>query len=116
MSAPAKSFLGRLLAPLARPYRAATHYPRIGLRYDDLIDEENDVVKEALRRLPQHEVDGRVMRIRRAMQCSLSHSELPKNEWTTVEQDIRYLTPLVEEVKQEFAERRAYDAMEVSTK
>ncbi|RKP12955.1 cytochrome b-c1 complex subunit 7 [Piptocephalis cylindrospora] len=90
--------------------------PYLGLRYDDLIDEENDVVKEALRRLPQNEVDGRVMRIRRAMQCSLSHSELPKNEWTTVEQDVRYLTPLVEEVKREVAERQAYDSMEVASK
>lgn len=55
-----------------------------GLRYDDLIVEENDITQEALRRLElsnPREAYDRVFRLRVAQQCSLSHALLPKEQW-----------------------------------
>jgi hypothetical protein len=60
----------------------------IGLKYDDLRSEESPLVKEALRRLEiaePREAYDRAYRIRVAMQCSLSHTLLPKEQWTTHE-------------------------------
>lgn len=58
-----------------------------------MISEESPLVKEALRRLeiaePRQAYD-RAYRIRVAMQCSLSHSLLPKDQWTT-HQSVRTL-------------------------
>lgn len=56
----------------------------LGLRYDDLVAEESELVQEALRRLeiadPRAAYD-RAFRIRVAQQCSLSHQLLPKDKW-----------------------------------
>lgn len=57
----------------------------IGLHHDDVL-QENDDVKEALRRLPADKVDERSFRIMRAMQLSLQKIELPKEEWTKFEE------------------------------
>ena len=54
-------------------------------RYDDLIEEENDVVQEALRRLPAKEQYARAYRIRIAQQCGVTHTELPRDQWTKPE-------------------------------
>lgn len=56
-----------------------------GLHHDDVL-QENDDVKEALRRLPAHKVDERSFRIIRAMQLSLQKIELPKEQWTKFEE------------------------------
>ena len=50
-------------------------------RYDDLIEEENDIVQEALRRLPTEEQYRRAYRIRIAQQCGVTHTELPPDQW-----------------------------------
>lgn len=83
-----------------------SHFP--GLLRDDLLH-ENDDVKEALRRLPDHVVDERNFRLIRAMQLSLQKNILPKEEWTKLEEDTLYLTPIVEQVKKERAERENWD-------
>lgn len=61
----------------------------IGLRYDDLMVEENDIAQEALRRLelsnPRAAYD-RAYRLRVAQQCSLAHSLLPQEQWTKPEE------------------------------
>jgi hypothetical protein len=54
-------------------------------RYDDLIEEENDIVQEALRRLPKEEQYRRAYRIRIAQQCGVTHTELPREQWTKPE-------------------------------
>ncbi|KAI8086049.1 cytochrome b-c1 complex subunit 7 [Halteromyces radiatus] len=112
-------FLSGLLKPAAKAYAGAAGYQQIGLKYDDLISEENPLVKEALRRLeiaePRQMYD-RAYRMRVAMQCSLTHSILPKSEWTTHETDVRYLQPYIEEVSAEFAEREAFDNIKFTAK
>lgn len=66
--------------------RRLVSFFQTGLRYDDLISEENELVQEALRRLEiaePHEMYERAYRIRVAQQCSLTHSLLPKEKWVT---------------------------------
>jgi ubiquinol-cytochrome c reductase subunit 7 len=104
-------FLTAIFNPIVRVYPDLAGYRKVGLKYDDLISEENDVVVEALRRLPAAEQDARVFRIRRAFQCSLSHSELPKNEWITSEDDVSYLLPIIKQVELEFKERDEFEAL-----
>jgi len=56
------------MMPLANWYAEAAGYRRLGLRADDLIPEENDIVQLALKRLPPKEAYDRVFRLRRAFQ------------------------------------------------
>lgn len=83
-------------------------FNKYGLQRDDLLYEDADV-KEALRRLPQKLIDERNYRILRATQLSIQKSILPKNEWTKLEEDVLYLTPIVDEVKKERAEREEWN-------
>jgi len=61
-------------------------------RFDDLIEEENDVVQEALRRLPAKEQYARAYRIRIAQQCGVTHTELPPDQWVKP-QDVLPIPP-----------------------
>lgn len=66
---------------MAPRYQAAVgkELRKYGLRYEDLYDPLRDVdVAEALRRLPQEVVDARNQRLKRAMDISMKHTELPK--------------------------------------
>lgn len=83
-------------------------FNKYGLQRDDLLYEDEDV-KEALRRLPQKLVDERNYRILRATQLSIQKIILPKDQWTKLEEDKLYLTPLVEEVKKEKREREEWN-------
>jgi ubiquinol-cytochrome c reductase subunit 7 len=83
---------------------------------DDLISEENETVLKALRRLPPKESYDRVYRIRRATQLSLQHKILPRSEWTKPEEDVPYLTPILEQLAAEAKEREALDTMTVLKK
>lgn len=83
-------------------------FNKYGLWRDDLRYEDEDV-KEALRRLPQNVVDERNYRTLRAMQLSLTKSILPKEEWTKLEEDKLYLTPLLKEVIKEREEREQWN-------
>ncbi|XP_033193656.1 cytochrome b-c1 complex subunit 7 isoform X2 [Bombus vancouverensis nearcticus] len=84
-------------------------FNKYGLYKDDLLWED-EVVLEALRRLPPHLVEERNFRIIRATQLDVEHKILPKEQWTKWEEDVEYLTPYVEEVKRERAERAKWDA------
>ena len=57
-----------------------------GLRREDLYMEEDVDVREAIRRLPEKEQQLRLFRLKRALDLSLKHSLLPKEQWTTPEQ------------------------------
>ena len=58
----------------------------IGLRREDLYMEEDPVVSEAIRRLPQDEQDLRLFRLKRALDLSLKKALLPKDQWTSDEE------------------------------
>lgn len=76
-------------------------YQKLGLRREDLYDDDYDDVKEAIRRLPETELNLRTYRIKRALDLTLKHSILPREQWTKAEEDIMYLKPFLEEVVKE---------------
>ncbi|EFN60207.1 Cytochrome b-c1 complex subunit 7 [Camponotus floridanus] len=86
-----------------------TGFNQYGLRRDDCLAENEDV-KEALKRLPQHIVDERNFRIVRAMLLDTNKRLLPKEQWTKFEEDVPYLQPIVEEVKKEREEREKWNS------
>lgn len=83
-------------------------FNKYGLWRDDLLHEDEDV-KEALKRLPQNTVDERNYRILRATQLSIQKDILPKEQWTKLEEDKLYLTPIVDEVIKEREEREEWN-------
>ncbi|PSK34471.1 cytochrome b-c1 complex subunit 7 [Elsinoe australis] len=109
-----RPWLKRWMQPLANWYGDASGYRKLGLRADDLIPEENDTVMLALKRLPPKEAYDRVFRLRRAFQCSLAHQLLPPNEHTKPEEDVQYLSKIIQEIEKEKKERLDLDAMVVS--
>ncbi|KAL9937436.1 hypothetical protein V8E36_003845 [Tilletia maclaganii] len=108
--------LSRFLTPVASAYANATGHRQHGLKYDDLVIEEDEGVQKALNRLTERESYDRAYRLRRAIQLSLLHRELPKEQWLSATEDQRYLTPLVEEVRKEDAEREAWDTIKLEKK
>ncbi|KAK4249083.1 cytochrome b-c1 complex subunit 7 [Corynascus novoguineensis] len=108
-----RPWLMSLFKPLAGWYSNAAGYRQMGLKADDLILEENETVLQALSRLPPKENYDRIYRIRRATQLSLQHKILPKHEWTKPEEDVPYLTPILEQLQAELKEKDALDTLTV---
>lgn len=82
-------------------------YYKLGLLAHDMLN-ETPVVAEAIRRLPKEVQDQRNYRILRAVQCSITQSILPKNDWTKFEDDVPYLEPYIKEVEAEEAEKKEW--------
>ncbi|RJE20157.1 hypothetical protein PHISCL_07516 [Aspergillus sclerotialis] len=99
--------------PLASWHANAAGYRQLGLRYDDLLPEESDTVQTAIKRLPAKEAYDRIFRIRRAFQCSLSHTLLPPADHTKPEDDVPYLSNIIVEVEKEKKEREELDNLVV---
>ncbi|KAF4582203.1 ubiquinol-cytochrome C reductase-like protein [Ophiocordyceps camponoti-floridani] len=111
-----RPWLHKMIMPLADWYANAAGYRKLGLRYDDLLEEEREAVQIALKRLSPKEAYDRVYRLRRSTQLSYQHKLLPKEQWTKPEEDTPYLRPLVQQVEAELAEKNAFDSMEVFKK
>lgn len=109
----ASKTLSRWIKPIASAYAEIAGFRRMGLKYDDIIIEENDTVQKALSRLPTNEAYDRAYRLRVASNCSMLHKDLPKEEWLPKSQDTRYLTPLIEDVQSEANERALWDSAEI---
>ncbi|CAG8729047.1 20852_t:CDS:2 [Dentiscutata erythropus] len=109
-------FLYGLLKPVASFYANIAGYRQLGLRYDDISSDDGDITKEALKRISPKEQDLRTYRIRNAFQLSLQHDILPKEKWTKPEDDVRYLSPHIDEVVKEEEEREAFDAIKIVRK
>jgi len=58
----------------------------LGLRAHDLITDQDPDVAEAIKKLPEEEYQLRLERLRRALDLSMKHRILPRNQWTTPEQ------------------------------
>ncbi|KAL8578424.1 hypothetical protein ACOMHN_014923 [Nucella lapillus] len=85
-----------------------SYFPQLGLMRDDCLYETPDV-KAAIGRLPAAQYDARQFRISRAMYLSNRKEILPKEEWTKMEEDVRYLTPIVSDVEKERLEKQEWD-------
>lgn len=112
-----KTSLGKLLDPIiarfAPAYQAAVgkELKKYGLRIEDLYDPENDLdVEEALGRLPQEVVDGRNQRLKRAMDLSVKHSELPKELQEKQTPFAYYMKDTLAQIQLENDERELLDA------
>ncbi|KAK6433378.1 Cytochrome b-c1 complex subunit 7, mitochondrial [Oleoguttula sp. CCFEE 5521] len=101
-----RPWLMRWMKPLSHWYFNNAGYRKLGLRADDLIPEESELMQRALKRLSPKEAYDRVFRMRRAFQCSLSHQLLPKDEWTKAEEDVPYISPIITELEAEKTERQ----------
>ncbi|GHJ88262.1 hypothetical protein NliqN6_4664 [Naganishia liquefaciens] len=104
------------LRPVANLLVKASGYRAMGLKYDDLLMEEREDVQKAISRLSPEEAYNRSFRLRTAIQQSILHKPLPKDQWVTPEEDVRYMTPIVREVEAENAERAFYDTVQVERK
>ncbi|KAL4878587.1 cytochrome b-c1 complex subunit 7 [Aspergillus karnatakaensis] len=111
-----RPYLKRFMTPIANWYTDAAGYRKLGLRIDDLIPEENETVQTALKRLPPKEAYDRIFRIRRAFQCSVSHTLLPVEEHTKPHEDVEYLSPIIREIEKENKERADLDNLVVNKK
>ncbi|KAI5637014.1 ubiquinol-cytochrome C reductase complex 14kD subunit domain-containing protein [Phthorimaea operculella] len=83
-------------------------FNRYGLMRDDCLYETEDVL-EAIRRLPASVRDERVFRQIRAIQASGTKTYLPKAQWTRYEDDVLYLSPIVDQVRMEREERENWE-------
>ncbi|XP_020640987.1 cytochrome b-c1 complex subunit 7 isoform X2 [Pogona vitticeps] len=101
------STTARLLQIVRKWYYNAAGYNKYGLLRDDLLYETEDV-KEAIRRLPEDLYFERCFRIKRAMDLTMKHRILPKEEWVKYEEDGHYLQPYLKEVIRERQEREAW--------
>ncbi|KAK4549764.1 hypothetical protein LTR36_005065 [Oleoguttula mirabilis] len=109
-----RPWLMRWMRPLSEWYFDNAGYRKLGLRADDLIPEEDELVQVALKRLSPKEAYDRVFRMRRAFQCSLAHQLLPQHEWTKSADDYPYLHPIIKEVMAEQTEREDLESMVIN--
>ncbi|KAI1313034.1 Cytochrome b-c1 complex subunit 7 [Mortierella claussenii] len=105
----ASKLLSGLLQPVANAFVNAAGYRQLGLRYDDILREETDIIREAVNRLPDNESYERVFRMKTAFQYSLSHTVASEETTLKAEDDIRYLSSIIEEVAVEFAEKESFN-------
>ncbi|KAJ7337981.1 hypothetical protein JRQ81_010507 [Phrynocephalus forsythii] len=98
----------RLMEVVRKWYYNAAGFNKIGLMRDDLLIEDDDV-KEAIRRLPEDVYNERIFRMKRAMDLTMKHQILPKEQWVKYEEDKRYLEPYLKEVIRERLEREAWE-------
>ncbi|EDV25041.1 Cytochrome b-c1 complex subunit 7 [Trichoplax sp. H2] len=99
----------RIFAAVAEWWQNASGYRKYGLKREDLLNDEIPNIAEALRRLPEDEYMARQWRIKRALDCSLKNTYLPREEWTKVEDDKFYLKPYLDLVEKEKTERKSFD-------
>ncbi|XP_040909004.1 cytochrome b-c1 complex subunit 7 [Toxotes jaculatrix] len=107
MASRAPASTGRLLLGFRKWYYNLCGFNKLGLVRDDTLYEDSDV-KEALRRLPETVYNERMFRIKRALDLSMKQQILPKEQWTKYEEDVRYLSPYLNEVIRERKEREEW--------
>lgn len=74
----------------------------------EMVQYEDDNVREARRRLPEKLYNDRVFRIKRALDLTMRQQILPKEQWTKYEEDKFYLEPYLKEVIRERKEREEW--------
>ncbi|TNN14119.1 Cytochrome b-c1 complex subunit 7 [Schistosoma japonicum] len=85
-----------------------SYYNQVGLLKHDWLPHSPALV-EALRRLPRDELEARDFRIARASLLYASKNILPKEQWTTIENDIPYLDPYINVVVKEHHDQTSWD-------
>lgn len=76
----------------------------VGLFIQDIYDETPETL-EAVNRLPPDVFHARNKRLEVAEELYYKREELPKEQWTKYDEDVKYLTPYLNEVRREWAEK-----------
>lgn len=105
--------LKAIFVPAAKVFCSYAGYRQLGLKFDDLIHEENPVVAKALSRLPSEEVYARNFRMLTAIQCAITHHLLPAEKALKPSEDTPYLLPYLLEVEAEIAEKQQLDNAQI---
>ncbi|KAL4067545.1 cytochrome b-c1 complex subunit 7 [Scleroderma yunnanense] len=108
--------LKKWVTPIAQWYADLMGHRRMGLKYDDLQVEELPEVQRALSRLTPRDAYDRAFRMKLSLHQSMLHKDLPKDQWLSPKDDVRYLKPHIQEVLKEEAERAAWDTMAIQRK
>ncbi|KAF9232142.1 cytochrome b-c1 complex subunit 7, partial [Melanogaster broomeanus] len=103
-----------LVTPIALWYADLMGYRQMGLKYDDLQYFRPETVQQALGRLTPREAYDRAYRMKMSLHTSALHKPLPKEQWVSAKDDVRYLKPHIEEVIKEEEERFTWDNMIVA--
>nr|P46268.1 RecName: Full=Cytochrome b-c1 complex subunit 7; AltName: Full=Complex III subunit 7; AltName: Full=Complex III subunit VII; AltName: Full=Ubiquinol-cytochrome c reductase complex 14 kDa protein [Cyberlindnera jadinii]AAA86879.1 ubiquinol-cytochrome c oxidoreductase subunit VII [Cyberlindnera jadinii] len=106
--------LRSIFVPAAKLFCAYSGYRQLGLKFDDLIHEENPTVQKALSRLPKDEIYARNFRMLTAAQCGITHHLLSADKALKPSEDTPYLLPYLLELEAEAAERVELDNVEVA--
>ncbi|KAL6942679.1 Cytochrome b-c1 complex subunit 7, mitochondrial [Hanseniaspora osmophila] len=105
--------LSKIAIPVASAFGYLSGYRELGLRYNDLLSEENEIVQTALRRMPAEESYARIFRIIQAHQYELTHHLLPASKQTTAKDDVPYLIPYLLEAEAAAHEKEALNNLEI---
>jgi ubiquinol-cytochrome c reductase subunit 7 len=89
-------------------YRDACGHRKLGLRYEDLLEDFQPDVKEAIRRLPAEARQARYVRQKVSTDTAMKMTILPKEQWVRPEEDLPYLRRSLREIRAENADRRAW--------
>nr|XP_054345000.1 cytochrome b-c1 complex subunit 7-like [Pongo pygmaeus]XP_054412148.1 cytochrome b-c1 complex subunit 7-like [Pongo abelii] len=91
---------GKWLDGIQKWYYNAAGFNKLGLMRDDTTYENEDV-KEAIRRLSENLYNDRMFHMKRALDLSMKHQILPKEQRTKYEEENFYLEPYLKEVIRE---------------
>uniref|UniRef100_A0A2I3G3G2 Cytochrome b-c1 complex subunit 7 n=1 Tax=Nomascus leucogenys TaxID=61853 RepID=A0A2I3G3G2_NOMLE len=103
----AVSASGKWLDGIRKWYYDAAGFNKLGLMRDDTIYKDEDV-KEATRSLPENLYNDRMFRIKRALDLTMKHQILPKEQRTKYEEENFYLEPYLKEIIRERKEREEW--------
>ena len=106
--------LSKVVVPVANQFVKLAGYRQLGLKFDDIIAEENNVAQLALKRIPEDESYSRAFRIIRAHQTVLTHHLLPQKQWIKAEEDTPYLLPYLLEAEAEIKEKEDLDNLQLT--
>ncbi|KAI5963211.1 QCR7 [Candida pseudojiufengensis] len=111
----ARPSLATIVKPIAKAFTSYAGYREMGLKFNDLLMEENPIMQTAIKRLPPSESYARNYRILSAMQLSLSHQILSPEKALKPEEDDHYLIPYILEAEKEAFEKAELDNIEVKS-
>ncbi|XP_055232952.1 cytochrome b-c1 complex subunit 7-like [Gorilla gorilla gorilla] len=98
---------GKWLDGIRKWYYNTAGFNKLGLMRDDTIYEDEDI-KEAIRRLPENLYNDRMCHIKSALDLTMKHQILPKEQWTKYEEENFYLELYLQEVIRERKEREEW--------
>jgi len=86
-----------------------SYFPQLGMMRHDAVRKNDPIVKEAVKRLPKDLAAERQFRISRALHLSYRNAVLPRTEWMTIEKDVPYLDPYIQQVKREKEAKQKFE-------